>query len=543
MLPAPKGYGCVKRTVWMMAAACALPCLTLPSGGQAQTGAVVQPIPPAAAVETLNTNLAKLSRSPQDVDALLGAGQAALDLGDVQAANGFFTRANIINPNLGKAKLGLAIVELALKQPEEAAANFDAADRLGEHATGHLADRGLAYDLIGEQAKAQRDYQAALRASPNDEKATLRYAVSLGISGHLAEADNRLKPMLASGNREAWRLRAFIYAMNGRQEDARRITRSVMPAGLADALDPYMARVSLLTPAQKAAAAHYGDFPSDVLRMPAPALAPDAKLATNTKREPSKKEHARKDKTGHFDDAQVRAVAAPPAPTPLDDVPPPPPPAQTLASTDQAQSPPPAAAPLSASQWLGSSERKQAPVVQRVTPPPRPATSGPVPRSSAPPPPRSLADAVSALAVPAGEKRETVVPADMDAVARIHRERAAKEAAAKATAEARAKARAEAELQKKLRANPARIWVQLAAGKNDSALAFSLNRLRKRYESAIGDVSGWTADWGETNRILVGPYRKLSSAKLVVEKVKKAGGDAFVWQSDAGEEVTKIGEK
>ncbi len=85
-----------------MVAAIVLPSLGLSSPLLAQSGAVVQPLPPAAAVERLNSNLARLSRAPQDVEALLGAGQAALDLGDAQAANGFFTRANSVNPNLGR---------------------------------------------------------------------------------------------------------------------------------------------------------------------------------------------------------------------------------------------------------------------------------------------------------------------------------------------------------------------------------------------------------------------------------------------------------
>jgi len=33
----------------------------------------------------------------------------------------------------------------------------------------------------------------------------------------------------------------------------------------------------------------------------------------------------------------------------------------------------------------------------------------------------------------------------------------------------------------------------------------------------------------------------MSDAQAVVTKVKGSGGDAFVWQSEAGEEVAKIG--
>ena len=271
----------MRRTRWILASslmASALAGLPL----RAQTGEVVQATPSAEAVASLNRNLALLSRNPQDVNALLGAGQAALDLGDVQAANGFFTRANMVNPRLGKAKLGLAVVQIALKQPVEAAANFDAAAALGEQAQGHLADRALAYDLTGQQEKAQADYQAALRLNPSDATARMRYAVSLGVSGKVAEAERQLEPALSSSDREAWRMRAFVLAMNGRIADARKITSTMMPKGLADALDPYMQRLPLLTAGQKAAATHFGEFPANVLRLAAPEPAREVQVAANT---------------------------------------------------------------------------------------------------------------------------------------------------------------------------------------------------------------------------------------------------------------------
>ncbi len=48
---------------------------------------------------------------------------------------------------------------------------------------------------------------------------------------------------------------------------------------------------------------------------------------------------------------------------------------------------------------------------------------------------------------------------------------------------------------------------------------------------------------GATNRLLIGPYKKEERARAVVTQIKKAGGDAFLWESEAGEEVTKIGAK
>ena len=518
----------------MMAAALVVPSLGLSSPLQAQSGAVVQPLPPAAAVERLNSNLSRIARNPQDVDALLGAGQAALDLGDVQAANGFFTRANTVNPRLGRVKMGLAGVQLALKQPEDAAANYDAAEALGEPIGNNLADRGLAYDLTGQQAKAQRDYQAALRANPGDSKTVIRYAVSLGISGHLAEADKLLEPALTAGDREAWRFRAFIYAMNGRVGEARNITQSVMPKGLADALDPYMARVSLLTPAQKAAAAHYGDFPANVLRLAVPAQAPATVAARETKpAEPARAE--RKTTTTRRErnraaSAAAQAAAAPPSRTPAQTQAAPPRPAPV---TQASAPPPPPPAPA----------RSQPPTTLTggaVTPTPAPSQPAPATLTPATPE-RTLATALSSLTVPEAERSRPATAVDLQALAKIQADKAKAEREAKAKAEKEAKANAEAAAKKKLKDNPARTWVQLAAGKNVSALGFDLRRFRRTYGDAIGDESGWYVDWGATNRLLIGPYAKPERAREVVAAIKKAGGDAFVWQSEAGEEIKKIG--
>lgn len=560
----------------MVAAACALPSFVA-GASQAQTGAMVQAIPSQAAVETLNQNLAKLSRNPQDVTALLGAGQAALDLSDFQAANGFFTRANMVNPRLGKAKLGLAVVALQLKQPQDAATNFDAADALGEGADRYLSDRGLAYDLTGQQAKAQRDYRIALQITPKDEKLILRYAVSLGISGQLAEADKLMEPSLTAGNREAWRLRAFIYAMNGRQAEARRITQSVMPKGLADALDPYMLRVSLLNPAQKAAAAHYGDFPANMLRLAAPAAVSDVQVAdaTPAKKEPPKKERDRR--------GRQPAPVATPTPTPAPvivkrELTPPGPPPPQIAIADplpppirRTPAPTPTVAarqPLSSSSATSATGTRPGPAVasdpKSISAFASPAATQPSSASStiaAPagsisasgpvaPPRVALADALKALDVPEAERKPTAPAVDMAAVAKVQedrrkaeQDRVKKEAAAKAKALADAKAKEEAAAKAKLKANPSRIWVQIAAGKNVDALAFDMRRFRRTYADAIGDETGWYADWGQTHRLLVGPFKKQDAAKDVVAKIAKSGGDAFVWLSEAGEEVAKVGGK
>ena len=121
-------------------------------------------------------------------------------------------------------------------------------------------------------------------------------------------------------------------------------------------------------------------------------------------------------------------------------------------------------------------------------------------------------------------------------------EAAAREAARKkAEEEARAKARAEEAARKKLLAdNPARYWLQVGVGRNTSAHAFTMRQLKKQYDS-ISNYDGWWAQMGQTKRIVVGPFSNLDKAKQAEAAIRKQGSDGYVWRSDAGEIVTKIG--
>src|SRR3546814_1421157 len=84
------------------------------------------------------------------------------------------------------------------------------------------------------------------------------------------------------------------------------------------------------------------------------------------------------------------------------------------------------------------------------------------------------------------------------------------EAAAKAKADADAKAKEEAA---KKKANPARLWVQIATGSNLKALAFDYNRFAKRNAALFKGKSGSTAEWGQTRRLLVGPFANRKAAQ------------------------------
>src|SRR5579862_1919267 len=104
---------------------------------------------PAPTQSDLNRNLTRLAENPRDIDALIGAGEAALKLKDPRAATGFFARADEIDPANGRVKSGLARSMLGVQQPAEALRLFQEAERLGAAKDLIAGDRAFAYDLIG----------------------------------------------------------------------------------------------------------------------------------------------------------------------------------------------------------------------------------------------------------------------------------------------------------------------------------------------------------------------------------------------------------
>ena len=212
--------------------------------------------------EALARYLRVLARDPGDLEALSGAGGAALAVGDADAAINFYVRAEKISPRDGRIKAGLGSALVQKEQPRAALRLFDTATDLGVPPIDVALDRGLAYDLRGDNKKAQAEYALVTRTRP-DPEATRRLALSLAMSGDKAGALAILDPLLRKRDIAAWRARAFVLAMTGDSPGAEAAAYAVLPRYQADALKPFLARLSSLKPAEKAAAVHFGHFPED----------------------------------------------------------------------------------------------------------------------------------------------------------------------------------------------------------------------------------------------------------------------------------------
>jgi len=226
---ARKGWG--RRTRYVLVCGALVLALAETGGGVALAQPTVQTVAGGGS-RTLNAALARLARDPRDLSALIDAGNAALQMGDVDAAVGFFGRADQLSPNNMRVKAGLAGALVRSENPYDAIPLFAEAERAGVMDPALLSDRGLAYDLVGDNGTAQRYYRQAIAAGPSDETAR-RLALSQAIAGDRSGMEATLTPLLQRQDKAAWRTRAFSLAILGRADDAIAIANQTMPAGLA----------------------------------------------------------------------------------------------------------------------------------------------------------------------------------------------------------------------------------------------------------------------------------------------------------------------
>jgi Flp pilus assembly protein TadD len=237
---------------------------------------------PAAALARYVRSLAS---DPKDFDSLIGAGKAALELGDPQAAAGFFARADEVNPRSPKPQAGMGAVSVANGEPQAALPYFRRAQQLGLPLANFACDRGLAYDLMGQQQQAQADYRAALGGRDGDE-ARRRLALSLAISGDRANALQTLAPLSAKGDAGVARVRAFVLALSGDSNAAMSAINAAMPGSAAN-VAPFIQRLPGLSAGQKAAAVNLGIFPDSgdvAYAYAAPTRTPPSRSATSADR-------------------------------------------------------------------------------------------------------------------------------------------------------------------------------------------------------------------------------------------------------------------
>lgn len=456
---------------------------------------VVQPLP-SPEVQRLNRALVSLAKAPQDRDALIEAGMAAIGVDDLEAAVGFLGRANEVDPSFPAVAQGLAQVYLRSGRADEALAQFDRALAGGVPEQEVLTDQALAFDLSSDQARAQAAYLKALSLDPANGEARRRLAISYAISGSRTKFEDTLRPLLDQRDAAAQRARAFGLAILGDTERAGVITEQVMPRDLSVRLVPYLAYMPRLTRSQQAAAANLGIFPraADIGRE-------DSRLA-------------------RFANEELADSRLAPSGPPLGSRTPPlvaqPPAAERSPRREQAR--------------LADADRAS-PAALVPAPAPTP-TLAPTPASitaappSPPPSPVRVADAFADLSV--GELPSARVSGDAVDLSQITVKREAPPAEKPKPKEPPKPV------------HPSRVWVQVATGKDVKALAFDWRRISKSGGDALSKLKPHTTRWGAANRLLAGPVDNREKAQALVRDLKAKGLDSFLYVSPEGEEIQTI---
>ncbi|GMN03192.1 tetratricopeptide repeat protein [Erythrobacter sp. MTPC3] len=441
----------------LAAATGAAPLAAQSSGGRE----VVQPLP-SKEIERLNAALKRLAKRPKSIAALVEAGEASLNVGDLDAAIGFYGRAEDLSPNNPRVKLGMASVYLRSGRPVEALPLFAAAQSAGAEAKELLSDRGLAFDLVGDSINAQAVYERAITLQPADDEAKRRLALSYAITGNRTKFEEILRPMLDRRDFASFRTRAFGLAIMGDQDRAAAIVDAVMPRDLAARITPYLEYMPRLTKSQQAAAANLGIFPS----------------AADIGRE----------------DPRIAAFVGEASPT---------------ASINTMQ------------QTAGRLEPSGEPLGSQNAVPT--ATSpAPIPASV---PSANVADAFSDLGY--GTMPGSAAGADAVNLAAIQIPRETTPSPQPAAEPVKPD-------------HPSRIWVQVATGRNVSALVFDWRRLSRRAPDLLGDFTPHVTPWGQANRLLAGPVESREAARDLINALGEQGIDTFRYTSPEGAEIKEL---
>ncbi|HEU0309776.1 MAG TPA: SPOR domain-containing protein [Sphingomicrobium sp.] len=500
--------------------------------------ATVMSAAPESPGTALSRHIRVLAGNPRDFNALIGAGKAALDLGDVQTAAGFFGRAEEVNPNAPAAKAGLGAAMAHMGDADGAIFYFDQASRLGASPLAIALDRGLARDLSGDLVAAQADYRLVIQ-SLNSDEARRRLALSLAIGRDRKGAIDTIQPLLNRRDPAAQRTRAFVLALVGDQAGASQAIEAVMPGGSAR-FAPFITYLPHLSVQEKAAAVHLGMFPDNAgERISQAQRQPQQQVAARSVTPPS--QGATPPSGASVGSSRTPGPASPPVRVATREAPPPAPqPGFSLPSQQAASSP----------SFSLPSASSAAPTGNDLAPT--------EPQADAALPAGASADAESSLekvgeiaddgnltsidkllaaideAPPPAPTPKVETEKRADSAASAAKSAADKKAAEKKAAEKKARD-AKLAAEKKAREEAARLgvkgtyWVQLAGGSNQDRMAVEYRKLAAKAGTLLKSRSGYVTEGKEYFRLVVGPFDSKADSQAFVNRLAKEGVDSFSW--------------
>ena len=214
------------------------------STGEGSTGSVLRLARASRAngdfASAINLYRSVTALPPADPAVLVELGDTLVDAASLDDAIGIYQK---VQQSAGAppgvrlgALLGLQQAYLTLGEPDQALRCADQAAALAPADHRVMVGRGVALDLLGRHAEAQRAYRAVLVSAPRDAAARNDLALSLALTRHYDEAVEIMTSMARSSNATP-RIRqnlALIYGLAGNTPQAAALSRVDLDATATD---------------------------------------------------------------------------------------------------------------------------------------------------------------------------------------------------------------------------------------------------------------------------------------------------------------------
>ncbi|HTZ71327.1 MAG TPA: tetratricopeptide repeat protein [Acetobacteraceae bacterium] len=190
-----------------------------------------------------------LVSQPNDVAALVDAGDADMQLGNRRTAEKEYRQALEASPSYLPARLGLGKLKMR-DDIKGAEAEFRTVLASAPHDAAALTDLGVALDLQERHKEAQAAYTAAMISNPDLTSTRVDMGLSLALSGKPQQAEEMLRSAVESGPVPA-KVRADLAVaevIEGKKDDAALMLQADLSADEAKAS---VDALSALAPATK----------------------------------------------------------------------------------------------------------------------------------------------------------------------------------------------------------------------------------------------------------------------------------------------------
>jgi hypothetical protein len=87
---------------------------------------------------------------------------------------------------------------------------------------------------------------------------------------------------------------------------------------------------------------------------------------------------------------------------------------------------------------------------------------------------------------------------------------------------------------------PHKIWLQLASGQNAGALPGEFRRMKSHNEDLFDGIKGYVAQSPDRARLLVGPFRGPSDARIFADDLQSVGIAAFSWTNSDSDRIVPL---